>query len=241
MTSPLSLRYFAAITLFALISFKIRADDNLGAGWESNERIRATAAAFVAAQSAPTAKIEASALDNRLRLPACPQSLKASAPNAANRGAWSVSVLCELGAGAGPLWSIYVPVRVADIRPVVVLTRPLAPGQAITADAVALESRDIATLSFGYLSDPSALVGQSLRRPIPPGSALTPDVVAAQKVIKRGAVVTIIGRAGSLEVRAQGKALADGGGGERIAVENLSSHRIVEGVIRDGGVVEVSL
>lgn len=230
-------RTLLALGLFIVVSFACHADD--AAGWESNERIRSTAAGFVATQLPSTAKVEANALDPRLRLPACPQALKASVPNPASRGAWTVSVLCETSGGT--LWSIFVPVRVADLRPVVVLTRPLAPGQTITADAVAVESRDIATLSFGYLSDPAQAIGQNLRRPLAPGATLTPDALAVQKLVKRGAMVTIVGRAGGLEVRAQGKALADGGGGERITVENLSSHRVVEGVIRDGGQVEVSL
>jgi flagella basal body P-ring formation protein FlgA len=229
------------IMLFGMLSLPLQADDATAAGWESNDRIRSTAARFVAEQSAPTAKIEAAALDQRLRLPSCPQPLRASAPNPASRGTWSVSVLCELGAGAGSLWSIFVPVRVADFRPVVVLVRPLAPNQPITADAVALESRDIATLSFGYISDPAQAIGQMLRRPMSPGATLTPDAIAAQKLIKRGALITIVGKVGGLEVRAQGKALGEGGGGERISVENVSSHRIVEGVIRDSGNVEVGL
>ena len=211
------------------------------AGAESIERIRSTAASFVAAQSPASARVEAGALDTRLRLPSCPQPLKASAPNGSNRGNWSVAVLCELGAGAGPLWSIYVPVRVADIRPVLVLARPLAPGQPVTADAVALEPRDLASLSYGYLVDPAQAIGQKLRRPLAPGAVLSPDALAAPTLIKRGAVITIIGRSGSLEVRASGKALADGGGGERISVENLSSHRVVDAVVRDGGNVEVGL
>lgn len=234
-------REIIAIAVYVLLSFRLRADDALAPGWESNERIRATAVRFVADQSAPTAKVEAAAMDTRLRLPGCPQPLRASAPNPANRGGWSVAVTCDLPGGAGSLWSIFVPVRVADLRPVVVLARPLAPNQPITADALALEPRDIATLSFGYLSDPQQAIGQTLRRPLSPGATLTPDALAAQKLIKRGALITIVGRVGGLEVRAQGKALGDGGGGERISVENVSSHRVVEGVIRDSGNVEVGL
>lgn len=235
----LPLSRIALVLAGSLAATGVQAQDAGGA--EPIERIRSTAASFVAAQAPASARVEAGALDSRLRLPACPQPLKASAPNGSNRGLWSVAVLCELGAGAGPLWSIFVPVRVADIRPVLVLVRPLAPGQTVTADAVALEPRDLSSLSYGYLVDPVQAIGQKLRRPLAPGAVLSPDTLAAPTLIKRGAVITIIGRSGSLEVRAQGKALADGGGGERISVENLSSHRVVDAVVRDGGNVEVGL
>ena len=212
-----------------------------GDGSEPAERIRDTATRFVAQQSAPSARVEAAPLDSRLRLPACGQALRASSPNPPTRGAWTVSVSCEGAPGNPPLWAIYVPVRVADLRAVVVITRAIPVGQPITADALATEPRDVATLSFGYLDNPAQAVGKTLRRPLSPGSTLTPDALAAQKIISRGALVTILGRVGALEVRAQGKALGDAGGGERVSVENLSSHRIVEGVVRDGGLVEVTL
>lgn len=228
--------------LIALPAFAAQAQQTANNGWESQERIRATAARYVAAQSPATAKVEAAALDSRLRLPACAQALVASSSaNAASRSSWNVAVACESAPGGTPLWSVYVPVRVADLRPVAILTRPLPPNQPIPADAVAMEPRDISTLAYGYVSDPAQVIGQTLRRPLSPGAAITPDALAAVKLIKRGALVTVLGRIGTLEVRSEGKALADGGNGERISVENLSSHRVVEGVIRSNGVVEVAL
>jgi flagellar basal body P-ring formation protein FlgA len=221
-------------------NFSARATDE-NRDWESAQRIRDTATRFVEKQSASTARVEASPLDSRLRLPACPRPLAASAANAGTQGSWSVSVSCSAGANSTPLWSIYVPVKVVDLRPVVVLNRPLAPGQVITADAVKLEPRDIAGLSLGYLDDIKLAIGQVLRRPLSQGATLTPDTVGPQKLISRGALVTIIGRSGTLEVRAQGKALGDGGSGERISVENISSHRVVDAIVRDGGSVEVGL
>jgi flagella basal body P-ring formation protein FlgA len=53
--------------------------------------------------------------------------------------------------------------------------------------------------------------------------------------------VTLVGRNGSFEVRAQGKALADAGAGERVRVENLSSRRVVEGQVRADGSVLVAV
>ena len=209
------------------------------AGIEAPSRIRDAAERHVAAQVLPTATVTAEALDPRLRLPACGQPLETSAANPAARGAWSILVSCRADGAA--LWAVFVPVKVADLRPVVVMTRSIAPGQPIDADVLRLEKRDVATLSMGYLTSVDEAVGRSLRRPVAPGAALTPDALAVTRVIKRGDVVTLVGRSGGLEVRAQGKALADGGNGERISVENPSSRRVVQGVVRDGDTVDVGI
>lgn len=226
----------ALLGLMLLVATAARAD---GERIESLDRIRSAAVTFVSVQSPPTARVEAAALDNRLRLPLCAQPLESSAASPAARGAWNIVVACR--EAGNPLWQVFVPVKVLDLQPVVVMVRPVAPGQPLTADALRVESRDVATLGYGYFSDLQKAVGQTLRRPVAPGAVLTPDAVAAQKLIKRGALVTLLGRSGSLEVRAQGKALGDGGDGERISVENLSSRKVVQGVVRDGGTVEVGL
>jgi len=209
--------------------------------WESTTTIREVAEQLVTGQSPPSARVLAAQLDPRLRLPRCPESLVASVPNPAAQGNWNVAVRCTSSPPGTSLWSIFVPVRVSDLRPVVVLLRALAPGQVVTSDAVALMPRDITTLTFGYLSDPSQAVGQRLRRPLVSGATLSPDALAAPTIIRRGMLVTLVGRIGGLEVRAQGKAMADGGHGDRIAVENSASHRMVEGVIADDNLVDVGL
>ena len=45
----------------------------------------------------------------------------------------------------------------------------------------------------------------------------------------------------SLEVRVNGIALADGRASERIRVQNISSQRVVEGIVRSDTVVEAPL
>ncbi len=209
------------------------------AGIESISRIRDVADGHVAAQVLPSATVSADMLDNRLRLPACGSPLEASSANPAARGAWSILVSCR--DQGTQLWAVFVPVKVADLRPVVVLAGSVAPGQPIAAEVLRIEKRDVATLPAGYLSSVDDAVGRSLRRPVAPGAALTPDALAVIRLVHRGDLVTLVGRSGGLEVRAQGKALADGGSGERIAVENPSSRRVVQGVVRDGSTVDVGI
>jgi flagella basal body P-ring formation protein FlgA len=221
---------YAALLVLAVATSAPAAD------WEPLERIRAAAEAAVK-QTRPDATVTAATLDERLRLPACDTAPRAGAQPQAGGAQVSVAVQC-----AGPTaWTLYVPVKINEVRRVLVLRRSLLRGATLAADAVGFEERDTAGLSFGYIDDLAGVAGKSLKRPLAAGAVLTPDALEAARLVRRGERVTLIGRAGPVEVRAEGKALADGGSGQSISVENLSSRRIVEGVVLDAGTVEVRL
>lgn len=218
-----------------LLSLVAQAQDE---GFESPERIRSVARDYAQQQAGAGTQVEATALDERLRLPACSKSPAAFMPQGNNgRGAMTVGVRCE-----GPVaWTLYIPVRISQNLQVLVLTRSLNRGEVITPDMLSLQVRDTATLPYGYLSDLTAVTGKTLKRPMIAGSVLSPDAMEAQRIIKRGQLVTVYSRVGGLEVRAQATALSDAGQGERLRVENKSSHRVVEGVVRSADSIEVAM
>jgi flagella basal body P-ring formation protein FlgA len=147
-----------------------------------------------------------------------------------------VSVSC-----AAPAWSLYVPVRISSERQVLVATRNLRAGEALTAEAIGTQVRDTSQLPAGFVTDSSLAVGKILRQPVAAGATLSPAALGQAPSIKRGQLVTLRSRAGAIEVRAQGKALSDGAPGDRIKVENESSNREVEGQVSADGSVEVTL
>lgn len=206
--------------------------------FESSERIRAVAHDYAQQFAGAGTQIETTALDQRLRLPACAQSPTAFMPQGNNgRGAITVGVRCD-----GPVaWSLYVPVRISQTLQVLVLTRSLGRGEVITADMLSLQSRDTAALPYGYLGKLDDAIGKTLKRPMVAGSVLPPDAMETQRIIKRGQLVTVYSRVGGLEVRAQATALSDAGQGDRLRAENKSSHRVVEGVVRNADTMEVEM
>jgi len=206
-------------------------------GIEPLATIRETAEEFVAARVGRSAQIQAATLDSRLQLPACSTPLKAEATGNSAGAQWNVQVKCT----GARMWTLYIPVRVSATQKVLVLSRNLLAGQTITADALREETRDTAGLSFGYVSDPAAAIGKQIKRPAAAGSVLSPDAFASPAMIRRGQLVPLVGRSNGFEVRTEGKALADGGLGESVAVENLNTRRIVQGTIRDDGSVEVRI
>jgi len=202
---------------------------------EPLQRIQAVAQAAAATQLPPSAQVTANGLDTRLRLAECEQMPQADPPSI--RGALAnVAVRCP-----APAWTVYVAVRISDVRPVAVLTRSASRGDLLDASMMELQERDVAQMPFGYIDTLRAGLGLQLRRAVPAGTALTPNDVEAERLVHRGDIVTVLGRAGGLEVRTSGKAMNDGAQGERVRVQNASSKRIVEGVVSARGVVEIRL
>lgn len=207
---------------------------------EPLENIRAAAREAAAADAAATGRpieIEVGRLDPRLRLARCPQPLTASlAPGNRSLGYSTVGVRCD---GAAP-WTIFVPVTVKQTFDVAVVTTPLARGQTITAADVRLESLSVATARTAFFQSLDEVIGMQAQRPVAAGTVLAPAMVKAPRAVRRGERVVLALSAGTVSVRVAGTALKDAALGERVPVRNASSRRVVEGVVSEPGVVEVT-
>ena len=240
-----SLHKLLAPTAVLLILLWLFAGDADAAGVPAAQSIASVrdAALDHARKATPQgAQLQAGRLDDRLRLPACPAALL-TRTGSETATAMSVEVRCETASIA---WKLFVPVGVTVQVPVLVATRGLARGQAAGAADVEVQMRDRSGLGPAWLSSiddlQSAGEPRVLTRAVAPGSVLSPSLFANARVVRRGQSVTLVGRSGGFEVRAQGKALGDAGAGERVRVENLSSRRVVEGEVRsDGSVLVVVL
>jgi len=192
------------------------------AGFQPVDSITAAALSAV-----PGGQGEAS-VDPALRMPACPQPLQARQATAG-----TVEVACPDG------WRLYVPVRQRRSQTVVVLARGVAAGETVPAEALATEQRDAARIAGAALSDPAQAAGRIARRTLPAGTVLAPGDLVAPRLVRRGDTVALVSRAGGVEVRVAGRALGDAGADERVAVENLSTRKVVQGRVGPGGEVLV--
>jgi len=177
-------------------------------------------------------------IDIRLRLPACNQTLSAHISGDGQlRPHVAVNVRCEGSAR----WNLFVSVSLeSDIR-VLLARRSLPSGTPAVATDFEPAQRRVPGLATAYAGDVSALAGRRLRRTLAPGEALTLDALEAANLIHRGQEVVLLARVAGIEVRMSGIALADGREADRIRVQNLSSERVVEGVVRSASVVEAPL
>lgn len=204
------------------------------------DSIREAAESFMKAQApkGSTAIATAGALDARLRLAKCGGPLEVSIPTGAStRSArTTVGVRCEVGA----TWTVYVPVTLESEIPVLVLQRAVARGARVTEQDVAVETRRVSGSANAYLTKIADLQAQTAKRPLPVGTVLSADAFVADMVVKRGEQVTLLAAAGGFEVRAPGRALADGREGAYLKAQNLSSLAVVEGVVVGPGVIRVT-
>lgn len=73
------------------------------------------------------------------------------------------------------------------------------------------------------------------------GTIINSKNLRPQKIIQRGELIMLVATAGQMEVRMSGTALSDGSLGQRVRVKNLSSKRVVEGVVDGPGTVKVTM
>ena len=208
---------------------------------QSLDAIRATAQTFVTKhvpkQDAASVTVNVGTLDPRLRLAPCPEQLKAALPSSATfRDRMTIAVSC---AGATN-WTVYVPVSIETQTQILVLRRAVARGARLTADDVEVQTRLVQGTSDSYLTDAAELAGYTIKRPLGAGAALTPDVLMPDLVVKRGQQVTLLASVGGLQVRAVGQVMNDAPMGGRAKVQNISSGRIVEGVVETADVIRIS-
>ena len=207
---------------------------------QSLAAVRAAAESALRRQIEPAASgviLEAANLDARLRLAACPAPLAVDV--ALPRGTQS-RVLARVACKNTVTWTLNVPVDIHRKADVLVMRRAVGRGENIAVGDVIVQSRVLPGLTSPYVSRPTDLAGRLTRRPIPEGTAVTADALDAPLLIHRGQSVVLTARAGGLEVRAPGMAMADAAAEQRVRVRNLNSLKIIEGIADTAGVVRVN-
>ncbi len=209
--------------------------------WQPTADIAAVAEEYLRERtggSGQRTSVKAGALDPRHRLPLCDSSLEAFMRRGTTVSARTiVGVRC---AGSKP-WTVYVPVNVFVSARVYTAGRTLPRNHLLAADDLKVDERDVSRLTAGYITDPSRLVGQRLKQQVIAGRIITPAMLEANLVVRRGQSVTLLAMNGGIQVSMSGKALINGAIGQRIRVENHSSGRIVEGIVRSPETVEILL
>jgi flagella basal body P-ring formation protein FlgA len=210
-------------------------------GVQSLEAVRAAAQEYVKqqvpSQQPGSVQVNVGALDSRLRLGLCAEPLKVALPTGATfRARMTVAVSC-----AGPTsWTVYVPVSIETQTSVLVLRHAAGRGARLAAQDVEVQTRTLSSAGDDYLTDIAELEGRTLKRPLGAGAAVTVEAMVADALVKRGQQVTLLAAAGGMEVRARGVAMSDAPVAGRVKAQNLSSGRIVEGVVETADVIRIT-
>jgi flagella basal body P-ring formation protein FlgA len=203
--------------------------------------IRAAAERAVRAQAGASTNpltLHVAPLDSRLRVAACDVPLTASIVGASEvRPQTMVGVRCE-----GSIhWTVYTTVKVESQAAVFIALRSMPRDTEVTAADFKLETRSVPGIASAYVGDAAALAAQRLGRPILGGEPLAFEALAPANLIHRGQHVVLLAHTGGLEVRMNGIALDDGRASQRIKVQNESSQRVMEGIVRSANEVEAPL
>lgn len=225
---------FTLTVLICTLPFSARATE-----LQDPQSIRAAVDRFVSEHVSNTAEkieVEINDLDKRLRLPRCGQALEPFMSNPKElRGRIAVGVRCN---GPKP-WKLYVGAYVRHYGDLLVAKQALPRGAVLTAADLKVERAELTQLHQGYYQTMADAIGMVTKRSLAAGKAITPDAVDSKRLVQRGDRVTIEAKYGGIEVRMRGEAMRDGSNGERISVKNLSSERIIEGIVTSQGVVSV--
>lgn len=184
-------------------------------------------------------KVSVSALDTRLRLSDCSNALQAFLPTGSRlEGNTTVGIKCT---DPQKYWTVYVSAKVEIYKPIVVATRPIERGHAISESDITTQIREISTLRASYYKEPEQVVGKVTTRRIAIGAPISSGVINNPALVKKGEQVIIIGTINAIEIRTSGKALASGKQGDVIRVVNTNSNRIIEGKVTSEGTVQVRI
>jgi len=211
--------------------------------WQDRAAIQTTAQSYLQTSvrgQYPGQRTEVSLgqLDPRLRLKACHAPLEGFTPSGSRSlGHTTIGVRCPDEGG----WSIYISARIDVFGTVLVARQPLMRGAVAKPSDFRPVERNLASMPYGYYTDPHAIAGMVVKRTISAATVVTPQMLQAPKLIRRGERVVVIAETGNLSIRSSGKALSDGKSGDLVRIETAGSRRIVDGIVVSQGVVKVTL
>jgi flagella basal body P-ring formation protein FlgA len=191
-----------------------------------------------AGSAASSLTLRVAALDPRLRVAACDVPLNGIIAGSSEvRTQTTVGVHCD----GSIRWTVYTTVNVESQTSVFVALRSMPRDTEVGSADFRLETRSVPGIASAYVSDATALDGQRLGRPITSGEPLAFEALAPANLIHRGQHVMLLAHAGGFEVRMSAVALSDGRASQRIKVQNESSQRVIEGIVRSANEVEAPL
>lgn len=209
-------------------------------GHHSLSEIAATAARALHARAADRGydnlDVQVRPLDTRLTLSRCDRPITVlPAKGSRVLGPVSAGIRCD---GKEP-WTLYVRGQVSAAIDLPVLATPVARGEIVSEADLTVQKRRIVSDLVGFISDKEDIVGKEAKRNLVSGKSLRFGDLKAPVLVERGQIVDIVSGIGGLTVAMEGKALASGGRGDRVAVANTRTGKRLEGVVSASGSVLV--
>lgn len=172
--------------------------------------------------------------DSRQAMRPCSQLQPFLPPGGRLWGKFSVGVRCQDETS----WTLYVPVEIAVIASVVHAAQPINRGEVITAQDIVSKEANLVRIPNQAITDPAQVIGQVATTFLASGQPIRAHQLRAPHVISRGQKVQLTASGAGFSVSTEGEALAAAAEGEVVQVRNPAG-RIISGIARQGGIVEI--
>ena len=179
--------------------------------------------------------VKVHSFDRRLKLAKCNRLDFNIASGAHLSGKTSVRVICK----SPKSWSFYITASISRYDEVYLSNGTFSRGHILRESDVYKSRKDLSRLPFGYITQPSDVIGKQLKRSIQAGRILSPSQLNNPLVIKRGDIISLQSLNRGFSVSMKGVAMVNGAIGDNIRVKNTSSKRIVEGKVIKPGIVMI--
>ena len=127
----------------------------------------------------------------------------------------------------------------ADQTEIVIPAHDIARGAVLTEGDLTTKSIAVTRISDGIFRNASDVTGREAKRALRAGEFLRNSDLKRPAMVAKGANVTMVFEAPGIHLTAVGRALAEGGEGDSIAVLNPTSYRQVGAVVTGPGTVRV--
>lgn len=216
---------------------------------QNHAQIRNIVADFVQQQTAVLpgkVAYQVDEIDRRIVLPQCAKLEAFLPPGSRLTGKTSVGVRChpsspkeetnDRPARTGG-WSIFVPVQIRFSLNLLTSARQLPLGHTLQEEDLASQVTE--SSQGGGFTDPKQAIGKVLRYGIAAGQVLREDMLRQPYSVTQGQVVTLAVQGNGFSIRSEGAALNNAAEGRAVQVR-VGQGRVISGVARAGGVVEVA-
>ncbi len=202
---------------------------------QDHAQIRDIVAGFVQQQTAALpgkVTYQIDEIDRRIVLPKCAR-LEAFLPTGSQLiGKTSVGVRCAEKNG----WSIFVPVQIRLNLNLLTSAHQLPLGHTLQEQDLASQTTE--SSQSGGFTDPKQVIGKVLRYGIAAGQVLREDMLRKPYSVTQGQAVQLAVQGSGFSIRGEGVALNNASEGQAVQVR-VGSGRVVSGIARAGGMVEI--
>jgi len=132
-----------------------------------------------------------------------------------------------------------VRVRIEVLTDVVVSTRGIMRDALIGPEDVTVTSKWMDTAAAGTLTDVAEVVGKKAVMRLNAGTEIKSQMLRSAPVVKKGEVVRIVLESGPMVISAVGLCQEDGGRGDLVRVQNVSSKKIIFARVMGASLVRV--